>query len=472
MRKCLPALLAVLFLAPAVPARALDFPTEPRPGQVVGGTFDPHGGLDVGLAAGPVFAPDALLVATQSGLVITMWRLSLGRFPERLAAFAVPAHPAGDGPRFEFVRAGDGVFLLQGVRRYEAIIGGAYYVDNPAVTWFAEVGGRGVDVPICAPERCGSCPEPALTILPDDTQVGIVPQCRVPGRQTVVSPVVRDLETGEDTPLPTNGALHLAGRYVDSAGSDGSLTVSDWRTGEVLSHTGPVFPSAHVLLHDGTLLYADSSGSVRRWAPGATGWEPTPMTGEPVAVAGGRLLTREPLQPYGRALLRVWSLDGSLLGSLDTEATPGDFDGRRVALRITSCLTTRFTVWEVGGSRPEPDLPAACGVPRVVPPARVGPSAVRVRLRCPATTPQGCAGAVAVSAPPSDDEPRPAPVPNFALRPGQERVVTVAWNLSGRGCRRLARPARLPVWITTSQGRSNHAPLVAQRRAGRIARCR
>lgn len=449
-------ILAMMMLVFAPAAQALDFPSAPL--------LD---GLDVGVAAGPVFAPDGgLVAAVQSGPVANVWRLALGRFPGLITAVAVPeAGPEQHYLRIALVRAGDGFFLTHGVGYHGGAVGGFEFTDHPVVTWFPQPGALGTDVPICTTVRCAHCTGLGMTVLPDDSHVALIPDCAGVFKEILAQPVVRDLSTGEDTPLPSGSASHLAGRFVSSVGSDGSLTVADWRSGEVVTQTGPGNQYVHALVEDGSLLYADRSSLVQRWAPGATAWEPTAMTGEPVAVAGGRLLTRE---PYGRGLLRVWSLDGALLDTLDTLATVGDFDGRRVGLRMTSCLTTRITVWDVGGAEPEPDLPFDCGVPGIVPPAHIG-SAIRLRLRCPPAVAQGCAGAALTRPPVSGDPPPPV---NFRLRPGAERVVTVASHLRPAACRRVARQKRLRVWITISQGRQPHVALVTELRVARVARCR
>jgi len=196
--------------------------------------------------------------------------------------------------------------------------------------------------------------------------------------------------------------------------------------------------TAHALLPDGTLIYTDpESAAIVRLGPGDT--DPVPVgaaQGTVVAATADRILTQTDAATY-----RVWTMDGAQVAVLDGIPGTPAFDGRRVALLQSSCLTTRLQIWDIGSAPPD-SLPARCGVPSTTA-GTLRHRTAAVGLTCPATEPEGCMGTAGLVAP------RAGRARVFAIGPGKRKTFTLASRLSARACRALAHARRWRVAIST-----------------------
>jgi len=213
-------------------------------------------------------------------------------------------------------------------------------------------------------------------------------------------------------PAITATAAHvhtaIAGDLAATVEEDHTIQVRELRTGRVLYAVPGGAESRYRLGldRDGTIVYAEdgAGGSqvmlataadpVPRPAPVPNGQDPTITR-----LGGGKIAWK-----LGHRV-GVVSVDGT--GAISTVRVTGasafDFDGRSMLWPGRTCGVHHLVVWDVREPPPGP-LPTRCGVPRLRVPSTarvrgsvIAPAVLSTVVRCPTTSPEGCAGLVAWS---------------------------------------------------------------------------
>jgi hypothetical protein len=447
-----PSIAALVLLAVAAPAHAVDLPSE---------RMSPHAPADV------VFTNDGGLVfLVETGPTVrTVYRLApSASAPQSLMQFDHPrSSSTGSTLQSWIAAAGPGSgFLLS--KYLQGRVGRCCFAgrSQTSITYYPVAGEPGIVLRQCQ-MTCGSgysC-GPGDEALPPADGSSVVLGSHTPACPDLERPtrVVHDLATGAETEVSTAplDVWQIAGRYLlgtNYSASYPTARVLDWTTGESVVTVPALYRGA--LLPDGSLLYTDGWGPtepVMSIAPGDGAPAPTGATGVVLAAAGERLLTASDGDYYPRTL-RVWD-GGTLIGQLDDVRRPAAFDGARLAFVDQSCLTARPQIWVVGAAAPE-WLPPSCGHPRPTGPARLSKRTARMALKCPAATAQGCMGTVAMQRPHS------GPSRRFKLRPGRATSAVLTADLTKGLCRRLrdARTWKLRITVPTPDGEESRSVTV------------
>ena len=398
--------------------------------------------------SGPVLTSDGTIVfgLRRSNSVFDVMRLAPGASaPTVVTSFAIPDETSDLGPYLWVTMAAAG----RGFIVYHGQYTGAYCcygsMSDTHLTSYADASSPGTDIPLCTGGSATAVADADHALL----------DVRCP--PAVYDDVVRDLATGQDTPVtfPAQGhGTGLAGRFIswDGAHVDPATDVwtsvagvLDLTTGAEIRRVDDAFDST--VLPDGTFFYTTGVWGprvVNRWDPGAGAGVALPnVSGEILTAAGDRLLTIDQLN-----VLHVWGRDGTELGRLNNGNPGVAFDGQRIAMLSPACTMVRVVSWDVGSPAPQL-LNPVCG-PVTVGRVEARSPTARVRLTCPATVGAGCLGSVLLHTP----KPAKAHARRVALHPGEQRWFALATPLSSRRCRALARTRtwRLALITNTAYG--------------------